>query len=99
MIYRSSRARSHRTGARAWTELYPAGKSLAMVSSILPGKSLARRSAVDAIDPTGLLMSVDRMGPLARMGQPQILHKRDGRRAVLCHTAYVVVPTWKRRTP
>jgi hypothetical protein len=33
------------------------------------------------------------------MGQPQIRHKGDGRRAAVCHTAHVVVPHWERRTP
>jgi hypothetical protein len=83
MIYRPSRDRSHRTSARAWTELYSAGTSLAMVSSG------SHRSAVDDIDRTGLLMLVDSVGTLARMGQPQIRHKRDGRRAAMCHAAHI----------
>ena len=85
MIYRSSRARSHRTGARAWTDRYPDGKSLAMVS--MGG----HRSAVADIGRTGLLMIVAHSETLARMGQPQIRHKGDGKRAAVCHAAHVVV--------
>ena len=92
MIYRSSRARSHRTGARAWTDLYPAGTSRAMVSRG------SHRSAVDHVDRTGLLI-VDTMGTLAQMGQEQIRHKGDGKRAALWHAAPVVIPQWERRTP
>ena len=93
MIYRSSRARSHRTGARAWTELYPAGKSLAMVS--IGG----HRSAVDDSDRTGLLMIVDPIETLAQMGQPQIRHTGDGKCAALWHAGPVVIPQRERRTP
>jgi hypothetical protein len=93
MIYRSSRARSHRTGARAWTELYPAGKSLAMIS--IGG----HRSAVDDSDRTGLLMIVDPIETLAQMGQPQIRHTGDGKCAALWHASPVVIPQGERRTP
>ena len=92
MIYRPSRARSHRTCARAWRDRYPDGTSLAVVS--IGG----HRSAVDDFGRTGLAMIVAHSGTLARMGQPQIRHKGDGKRAAVWHAAHVVVPHWERRT-
>ena len=59
MIYRPSRDRCHQTSTRVWTDLYPDGKSLAMVSSG------GHRSAVDDIGRTGLLMIVAHSGTMA----------------------------------
>jgi hypothetical protein len=93
MIYRPSRDRSHRTSARAWADICPAGTSLAMVS--IGG----HRSAVDDSDRTGLLMIVDPIETLAQMGQPQIRHTGDGKCAALWHASPVVIPQGERRTP
>jgi hypothetical protein len=93
MIFRPSRDRSHRTSARAWTDLHPNGKVFAMVSMS------RHRSAVAAIGRTGLLMIVAHSGTLARMGRPQIRHKGDGKRRAVWHAAHVLVTDWERRTP
>jgi hypothetical protein len=92
MIYRPSRARNHRTSAGAWTDRFRDGKSLAVVS--IGG----HRSAVDDIGRAGLPMIVAHSGTLARMGQPQIRHKGDGKRTAVWHAAHVVVTDWERRT-
>jgi len=62
------------------------------------------RSAVNDIDRTGLLMIVDHLETLAHVGQPQIRHKGDGKRAAAWHAAHVpaahlVVPHWEGKTP